>query len=104
MIPNIVLNDNMLDQFIGRRDVLRLETIRYTRAAARALRRHRNMASRVIGKIEQYAKNPDSLTNTIITMSTGYRRLRVGDFRVIFRENAVEIEILDIGPRGGIYN
>jgi len=62
------------------------------------------MASRVIGKIEQYAKDPNALANAVITMSTGYRRLRVGDFRVIFRENVVEIEILDIGPRGGIYN
>ena len=30
-------------------------------------------------------------------------RLRVGDFRVIFAENAEEIVILDIGPRGSIY-
>jgi mRNA-degrading endonuclease RelE of RelBE toxin-antitoxin system len=40
----------------------------------------------------------------VLTMSTGYRRLRVGDFRVIFRETAAELEILDIGPRGGIYD
>jgi mRNA interferase RelE/StbE len=81
-----------------------VKTIRYTRAAARALRRHRNVANRIIGKIEEYAKDPNSLANMVITMSTGYRRLRVGDFRVIFQENATEIEILDIGPRGEIYN
>jgi mRNA interferase RelE/StbE len=62
------------------------------------------MASRIIDKIEDYAKDPESLANMVITMSTGHRRLRVGDFRVIFRENADELEILDIGPRGGIYN
>jgi mRNA interferase RelE/StbE len=62
------------------------------------------MASRIIDKIEDYAKDPASLANMVITMSTGHRRLRVGDFRVIFRENADQLEILDIGPRGGIYN
>jgi mRNA interferase RelE/StbE len=31
------------------------------------------------------------------------RRLRVGDFRVIFAETADTITVLDIGPRGGIY-
>ena len=62
------------------------------------------MANRIVGKIEEYAKDPNSLANVVITMSTGHCRLRVGDFRVIFRENAAEMEILDIGPRGGIYN
>jgi mRNA interferase RelE/StbE len=78
--------------------------VRYTRAAARALRRHRNVASRITDKIESYAQDPGSLANMVITMSTGYRRLRVGDYRVIFRETAGEIEVLDIGPRGGIYD
>jgi mRNA interferase RelE/StbE len=68
------------------------------------LRRHRNLAARIVGKIEAYAKDPDSLANMVITMSTGYRRLRVGDFRVIFRESTTEIEVLDIGPRGGRHN
>ncbi|MGD0040092.1 MAG: type II toxin-antitoxin system RelE/ParE family toxin [Isosphaeraceae bacterium] len=81
-----------------------MKTIRYTRAAARALRQHRNMASRIVSKIESYAKDPDALANMVITMSTGHRRLRVGDFRVIFRETTTEIDILDIGPRGGIYD
>ncbi len=31
------------------------------------------------------------------------KRLRVGDFRVIFTETIDTITILDIGPRGGIY-
>ncbi|HUD89728.1 MAG TPA: type II toxin-antitoxin system RelE/ParE family toxin [Xanthobacteraceae bacterium] len=81
-----------------------MKTIRYTRAAARALRRHRNVASRIVGKIEDYAREPHSLANMVITMSIGHRRLRVGDFRVIFRENSTELEVLDIGPRGGIYD
>jgi mRNA interferase RelE/StbE len=61
------------------------------------------MSNRIIRKMESYAKEPAAFGNIVITMSTGFRRLRVGDFRVIFRESAREIEILDIGPRGGIY-
>jgi mRNA interferase RelE/StbE len=61
------------------------------------------VADRIVEKIEQYAKAPDSLANVVVTMSTGHRRLRVGDFRVVFQENTAEIQILDIGPRGGIY-
>jgi len=81
-----------------------MKTIRYTRAAARVLRHHRNRSQRIIDKIEAYAEDPKALANMVITMSTGYRRLRVGDFRVIFRETATEIDVLDIGPRGGIYD
>jgi mRNA interferase RelE/StbE len=33
-----------------------------------------------------------------------YRRLRVGDFRVLFRETATEVIVLDIGPRSSIYD
>jgi mRNA interferase RelE/StbE len=36
-------------------------------------------------------------------VGTDYMRLRVGDFRVLFRETATEITVLDLGPRGGIY-
>jgi hypothetical protein len=31
------------------------------------------------------------------------KRLRVGDFRVIFTETTDTITVLDLGPRGGIY-
>jgi mRNA-degrading endonuclease RelE of RelBE toxin-antitoxin system len=81
-----------------------VKTIRYTRAAARALRRHRNVARRIVGKIEDYAREPHAPANVAITMSTGHRWLRIDDFRVIFRENAAELEILDVGPRGDIYD
>jgi mRNA interferase RelE/StbE len=32
------------------------------------------------------------------------KRLRVGDFRVIFEEGATEIVVSRIGPRGGVYD
>jgi mRNA interferase RelE/StbE len=82
-----------------------VKTISYTRAAARALRRHRNMAPRIMAKIEDYAADPAALAN-VVTEIVGkdYSRLRIGDFRVLFRETAAEIIVLDIGPRGSIYD
>ena len=40
---------------------------------------------RIIAKIEQYAGNPASLVRQVTTLTGGkYRRLRVGNHRVIF--------------------
>jgi mRNA interferase RelE/StbE len=72
--------------------------------AARALRKHRNMAPRIMAKVEDYAANPNALANVVTEMvGKDYRRLRVGDFRVLFRETATDVIVLDVGPRGGIY-
>lgn len=104
MASFIVIADTCIDNNIVIYDSSVTKTIHYTRAAFRALRRRRNMASRIVEKINAYAEDPTSLSNMAITMSTGERRLRVGDFRVIFRETSADIEILDIGPRGHIYD
>ena len=78
-----------------------VKAILYTRAAARALRKHRNMAPRITAKIEEYARNPDALANVVTEMvGKDYLRMRVGAFRVLFRETATEITVLDLGPRG----
>jgi mRNA interferase RelE/StbE len=82
-----------------------VKTIVYTRTAVRALRRHRSMARRIMAKVEEYAANPASLANVVTEMvGKDSRRLRVGDFRVLFRETATEVRVLDIGPRGSIYD
>lgn len=40
---------------------------------------------RIIARIEQYAANPASLARQVVALTGGpYRRLRVGDYRVIF--------------------
>ncbi len=40
---------------------------------------------RIIARIEQYAADPESLVNQVIMLANSrYRRLRVGDHRVIF--------------------
>jgi mRNA interferase RelE/StbE len=82
-----------------------VKAISYTRTAVRALRKHRNAAPRIMAKVEVYAADPGSLVNMVTEMvGKDCMRLRVGDFRVLFRETATEVVVLDIGPRGSIYD
>lgn len=46
---------------------------------------------------------PSQANNVKVLAGSRRMRLRVGDFRVIFEEDADVIVVLDIGPRGGIY-
>jgi len=65
----------------------------------RAIRDMRSLGSRdrerIIAKIEQYAADPASLSRQV-TMLTGsqYRRLRVGNYRMIFDIEADRTMIL----------
>jgi mRNA interferase RelE/StbE len=79
--------------------------IAYSKEALKALRRiPANTARTIRAKIEQYAARPSSLKNNVKKLRgrPGYR-LRVGDWRVIFDEDGSVLSILDIGPRGRIY-
>jgi mRNA interferase RelE/StbE len=82
-----------------------MRRIAYTKQALKALRRiPANTARTIRAKIDQYAANPSSLANNVKKLRgrPGYR-LRVGDWRVIFDEDGNVLSILDVGPRGGIY-
>jgi len=79
--------------------------ISYSRAALKSLRRMpKNAADLVLSKIQQYAADPESLSNNVLRLQgrDGFR-LRVGDWRVIFQEDGTVLAILEIGPRGSIY-
>lgn len=57
-----------------------------------------------MGKIEAYAADPASQANNIKTLRGREGiRLRVGDWRVIMHDGEV-LDILHIGPRGGVYD
>jgi len=73
--------------------------------AAKALRKHRADAERLLSKIEAYAAEPSSIANNVKALqgSTALR-LRVGDYRMIFEETEDEIIITNVGPRGSIYD
>ena len=66
----------------------------------------RNVAKTVVRKIDQLAVSPYAPNNNVTRLKgeEGYR-LRVGDWRVLYeiRDNVLVIEIIKIGPRGGVY-
>ena len=82
-----------------------MKPITYKPAARKALRRMPAItALRIVGKIEDYAAHPASQANNVKALRdrTGIR-LRVGDWRVIM-DDGVVLDVLEIGPRGGIYD
>jgi mRNA interferase RelE/StbE len=72
--------------------------------AVAAMRKHRNVAERIANKLAAYAESPASVANQVTELRGGrVKRLRVGDFRVLFEETETEVVVSDIGPRGAIY-
>lgn len=65
----------------------------------------RNLAARIVEKVEAYASAPDSLANNVVALegSNGLLRLRVGDWRVVFANRESEIIVSAVAPRGGVY-
>lgn len=76
------------------------------RAALKSLMRlPANIGDLIESKIDQLACDPDSLKNNITRLvGTKESRLRVGDWRVIFRIDADTLLIIKIAPRGGVYD
>lgn len=66
----------------------------------------RGVAHRIRRRIEQLAQDPYAPNNNVTKLQgrDGYR-LRVGDWRVIYDLNNEQliVLILEIGPRGSIY-
>ena len=82
-----------------------MKEVRYSRAAAKVLtRRTAKLRKRIMTKIAQYAADPASQAANVTALKgrTG-KRLRIGDWRVIFDETETTIEVLKIGPRGSVY-
>lgn len=82
-----------------------MKQISYTRAALRALQRMpANTAALIRAKIAAYAEDPASQANNVKPLKgrTGIR-LRVGDWRVIMDDQGNVLAVLEIGPRGGVY-
>lgn len=86
-----------------------MKQISYTKAAIRALRRMpANTATLIRTKIEAYATDPASQANNVKSLKGREGiRLRVGAWRVIMDDKGnvlAVLAVLDIGPRGGIYD
>ena len=82
-----------------------MRAISYTKQALKALRRMpADTAQRIIAKIEQYAQEPETQANNVTALKGREGiRLRVGDWRVIMNDDGVVLAVLEIGPRGRVY-
>ncbi len=83
-----------------------MRQVSYTKAAIRVLHRMpANTATLIRSKIIAYATDPASQANNVTALKgrTGIR-LRLGDWRVIMDDQGNVLAVLDIGPRGGIYD
>jgi mRNA interferase RelE/StbE len=81
-----------------------MKQITYSRAAAKTLSRiPADVSRRIMAKVEQFAADPASLGNNVKALSGREGiRLRVGDWRVIM-EDGVVLLVIEIGPRGSVY-
>ena len=78
-----------------------MKTVTYTIAAATSLRKYRSVAKRIMAKVDRYAQT--GAGNVTQLVGSDAKRLREGDFRVIFVETEMEILVTKIAPRGEIY-
>ena len=83
-----------------------MRQISYTKAAIKALRRiTANTAKLIRTKIEAYAQDPGTQAKNAKSLKGREgMRLRVGDWRMIMDDQGNVLAVLDIGPRGGIYD
>jgi mRNA interferase RelE/StbE len=82
-----------------------MKTVRYLRDAQAALRRHGNVAGRLRKAITQYAADPRAHANNVTSLvGSAAKRMRVGDYRIVFEETEAEIVVTRIAPRGSAYD
>ena len=65
----------------------------------------RTSAIRIIEKVELLATDPGALQNNVRALKEGggRMRLRVGDWRVIYRDEVI-LDVIRIAPRGSAYD
>jgi mRNA interferase RelE/StbE len=78
-----------------------MKTVRFSAEALADLRKQRSHAKRLIAKIERYAASGAGDVKKLVGEPT--LRLRIGDFRVLFVEDADAVIVLRIKPRGEAY-
>jgi len=98
--PNVAIDYIVTVDYIAA-----MKPITYTRSALKSLRRMpANTAKRIVAKVEEYAADPTAQANNVTALKgrSGIR-MRIGDWRVIMDDGAV-LAVLEIGPRGGVYD
>ncbi|MBR1915854.1 MAG: type II toxin-antitoxin system RelE/ParE family toxin [Alphaproteobacteria bacterium] len=82
-----------------------MKTIIYSKQALKFLTKiNRAEAEKIVQKIDQYASNPSELKNQVKKLrGVPFYRLRIGDYRVVFDENGIILNIIKIDNRGNVY-
>ena len=82
-----------------------LRMIRYTREAARQMDALSTTVRETIeAKLNLLATDPGILSNRIKRLKgSPALRLRIGDYRIIFTDDGLILDILKVGVRGAIY-
>jgi mRNA interferase RelE/StbE len=83
-----------------------VHAIRYTAAALKTLRRlPRNTAELIRFKVQEVAANPAEARNVKKLKGRDACRLRVGDWRIVYKVDDGELVliVIEVGPRGGVY-
>jgi mRNA interferase RelE/StbE len=83
-----------------------MHSVEYTRDALKALTKMpRNVRELVMSKIDGLARDPFGAANVKKLVGVPGYRLRVSDWRVIFdvESGRLVVRVLQIGPRGGVY-
>jgi mRNA interferase RelE/StbE len=76
---------------------------RFSKSAGKALLRC-NKRQLVREKIEAFARDPEAMgTNVVKLQGREEYRLRVQDWRVVFQIEGSEMLVIDIAPRGSVY-
>ena len=82
-----------------------MKTVRYTLDAMQDLKRHGNVASRIRKAVADYAAERQAHANNVKALKgSAALRMRVGDYRVVFVEDAAGIVVTRVGPRGDVYD
>ena len=78
-----------------------MKTVVYDRSAAAALRRYRTDAERIRRIVSEYAAGTGAHANAVTQLvGRPEKRLRVGNWRVIFAETDTEIQVKAVAPQG----
>ena len=87
------------------RYIIYMRVATYLRRAIRDLAKLPDKDVKLItGKIDQYASAPEELTNNVTEMKgTQGKRLRIGNYRVLFDENDTVLTIFRVRKRADAY-
>lgn len=81
-----------------------MKAVDYTADAANALKHYSNIVARPRRALDTYAADPAAHANNVTQLAgSSAKRMRIGDFRVVFEETAERMLVTRIGPRGDVY-